>query len=218
MERLFIEGRYEGNLNPDKIDTGSLPSKIGLFTTVQYVGFLEKIKEHLEKESKTVKLYKLSHYEGQVLGCSIKKIEGVEGILYVGDGSFHPIALGIENDIPVYIFNPINEKFFLQDKEVIERIKRKQKAAIASFFSSENIGVLVSLKEGQLNTKYINELKERFPEKRYYELVFDTLDFGQLENFPFIQCFVNTSCPRITHDDYEKFQKPIVEASKILEY
>ena len=50
----------------------------------------------------------------------------------------------------------------------------------------------------------------------FYPIIFafDTLDFNQIENFPFVQCWVNTACSRIL-DDYEKFPKPLVDISDI---
>jgi len=42
-------------------------------------------------------------------------------------------------------------------------------------------------------------------------LLYDDLDWGSLENFPFIECFVNTMCPRIAYDDYHKLPKPVVD-------
>jgi len=42
----------------------------------------------------------------------------------------------------------------------------------------------------------------------------DTLDFSQLENFNFVECFVNTACPRLI-DDYDKFHKAILNIDYI---
>ncbi|MFW6014028.1 MAG: diphthamide synthesis protein [Nanoarchaeota archaeon] len=216
MEKLFVEARYKGKINPENIDINTLPETIGLFGSIQYIDFLEEIKNYLKSNKKNVRLFKLADYEGQILGCTIKKVEGIDAILYIGDGLFHPIALGIENYVPVYIFNPLSEKFFQLPKERIENFKKKHKAALAGFFSSKNIGVLVSLKKGQFNMNTVRELKKKNPDKNYYILLFDTLYFGQLENFSFVDCFVNTACPRISYDEHEKFNKPVVEASLIL--
>ena len=45
--------------------------------------------------------------------------------------------------------------------------------------------------------------------------VTDTLDFAELENFPFIECYVNTMCPRIGMDDTIRTAKPIVNIDDI---
>jgi diphthamide biosynthesis enzyme Dph1/Dph2-like protein len=46
--------------------------------------------------------------------------------------------------------------------------------------------------------------------------VADTLDFAGLENFPFVECFVNTACPRIGYDEWENLRKPIINADDVL--
>ncbi len=216
MEKLFIQARYNGEINKEKIDLSALPQKTGLFSSIQYVDFLPVIKEYVEAQGKKAELFKLEDHKGQVLGCSIKKINGVDAILYIGDGMFHPLALGIENSIPIYVFNPLTDEFFTLPEESFEKFRRKQKASMASFFSSKNIGVLVSLKDGQFNIKASEQLKEKYPDKNYYILIFDTLDFSQIENFSFIECFVNTACPRISYDENQKFPRPITEVGLLL--
>jgi diphthamide biosynthesis enzyme Dph1/Dph2-like protein len=61
--------------------------------------------------------------------------------------------------------------------------------------------------------KKAHDLERKYPDKKFYLLLFDTLDFAQLENFNFIECFVNTACPRISYDDSEKFAKKVVDVN-----
>ena len=76
------------------------------------------------------------------------------------------------------------------------------------------LGVLVSMKPGQNQFKRAVELKKTLKDKEVYIFVSDTIDFSQLENFPFIECWVNTACNRIM-DDMDKFQKPLVDLADI---
>ena len=39
--------------------------------------------------------------------------------------------------------------------------------------------------------------------------------FAELENFPFIECFVNTACPRIAYDEADKIGKAVVNVDEI---
>ena len=41
------------------------------------------------------------------------------------------------------------------------------------------------------------ELKKKLKEKKCYIFVSDMINENELENFPFIQAWVNTACPRI---------------------
>ena len=44
------------------------------------------------------------------------------------------------------------------------------------------------------------QLKNATPDKKFYIFAYDTLDIPSLENFPFVQCWVNTACPRIADE------------------
>ena len=93
--------------------------------------------------------------------------------------------------------------------------EKKQKGALMKFMSSKEVGVLISTKPGQYNTKKAHELETKFPDKNFYFLLFDTLDFAELENFPFIECFVNTACPRISYDEADKIIKPVINVDEL---
>ncbi len=100
------------------------------------------------------------------------------------------------------------------DRSEVEKYNKKRKAAYMKFLESAEIGILVSLKPGQNNFRKAVELKNQLKGKNCYIFTFDTLDFNQIENFPFVQCWVNTACNRIL-DDYSKFPKPLVDLSDI---
>jgi 2-(3-amino-3-carboxypropyl)histidine synthase len=170
------------------------------------------IKEHLESLGIKVSLQKGKHaaYKGQLLGCSIGKIKA-KAFLYVGDGLFHPKALAIFNDKPVYTYNPMSKKISKITESMTRRLRQKMKAGLAKFHASKKIGILISTKDGQLSD--IN-LKKKYKDKEFYSLVSDTIDFTQLENFPFIECFVNTACPRIAYDT--SLPRPVVDLPLLL--
>jgi len=211
MKTIFIEARYKKKITLPNSVTGKLPKKIGLFTTVQFIGSIDNIKTQLDKAGITVKLFKLNHakYKGQILGCNIQKFKGVDAFLYIGDGMFHPITLAIKNSLPVFIFNPFSRKFFQLDKPDIKKYQNRQKVGLKKFYMSKNIGILVSTKTGQNKLKQAIELKKKII-KNSYILISNDIDFQSLENFPFIDCFVNTACPRIGYDDEKRLPKPVI--------
>ncbi|MBN1503245.1 diphthamide synthesis protein [Candidatus Woesearchaeota archaeon] len=217
MKTLFIEAKYKGKVKlPIKL-VKQLPKTIGLFAAVQFIDSLKDIKKQLEKSDKRVKLFKTKHtkYPGQLLGCSIEQFSGVDAFLYIGDGLFHPKALVMKNNKPVYVYNPLNKSVKTITRRDIDRLLKKQKGAYLRFLESKEIGVLISIKPGQNQLKRALKLKEAYPDKNFYFLVFDTVDFSQLENFPFIECFINTACPRIGLDDSSKIKKPILNIGDI---
>ena len=71
---------------------------------------------------------------------------------------------------------------------------------MVKFYSSKNIGILVSTKTGQNRFKDAVNLKKKLKDKDCYLFAADIIDLNQLENFPFIECWVNTACPRIADD------------------
>lgn len=205
MKTLFIEAKYQGKLNLNKIPINKLLNKIGLVSSVQFSDHLPKIKSYLEKKNKKVFLEKgKQKYKGQILGCDVTSTEKIKKkvncFLYIGDGRFHPLGVALKTNKKVYCFNPINNVFSEIKKQDIEKTKKKNKAKLVKFLSSDNIGILVSVKPGQYNLKKSLELKKKFKDKTFSTFLFDTLNINDLENFPFIQSWINTACPRISDE------------------
>ena len=219
MKIMMVESRYKGKINLSNLDTDVLPKNIGLATTVQFLDFVDEIKQYLESNGKNIFIDKIRQkYEGQLLGCDTgaadKIKDNVDAFLYIGTGVFHPFGIALNIDKDVFCYDPINAMLSKIDRAKVERYNRKRKAAYMKFLEAEEIGILVSLKPGQNNFRKAVELKKQLKDKNCYVFAFDTLDFSQVENFPFIQCWVNTACNRIL-DDNEKFPKPIVDLSDI---
>jgi len=218
MKTFFIEARYKGKVEvPDEL-VSLLPDKIALFTTVQFLDSVRSAKKKIEEKKKKVLLLRTEHtkHAGQLLGCNIKEFkEDFDAFLYIGDGLFHPKALMLKNNKPVFVLNPFSKEYFKLEEKDVKDMKKKQRGALLSFMSSKEIGVLISTKPGQHNLKKAYDLEKRFPEKNFYYLVFNTLNYSELENFPFIECFVNTACPRISYDEADKFRKPVINIDEI---
>ncbi|MBI2546092.1 diphthamide synthesis protein [Candidatus Woesearchaeota archaeon] len=224
MKLMIVEGRYKGNITLDKAVIAKLPKRIGLTTTVQFIDQMPSIKAQLEAAGKSVETDKKRQaYHGQLLGCDSTAGEfmqdAVDAFLYVGTGLFHPINLGMNVNKEVYLYDPFTKKLELMDKGIARKMQQKRQAFIKKFHAASNIGILVSMKSGQGNFEKGMKLKKELEkqEKHAYLFVFETLDFSQPENFPFIECWVNTACPRI-FDDYEKFSKPLVNMDDISSY
>lgn len=221
MKTFFIEAKYKEKFElPDEV-IDLLPKRIALFTTVQFLDSIAGIKKQLEKKGKKVLLLKAEHtkYLGQLLGCNIKKFdkgeEGFDAFLYIGDGMFHPKALVLKNHKPAFAYNPFSKKYFELEPKDVEDMNKKVKCALLKFMSSKEIGVLISTKPGQQQIKKAYDLEKKYTDKNFYFLLFDTIDFGELENFPFIECFVNTACPRIAYDEAEKIRKAVVNVDDL---
>lgn len=84
----------------------------------------------------------------------------------------------------------------------IDNYKKNKKVKYSKFLIADNIGILVTIKPGQYSYRKAVEIKDKLEKKgKYcYIFVFDTLDSNEMDNFPFIDFWVNTACPRIADD------------------
>ena len=165
--------------------------------SIQYVHALDAIEKQLQCN---VRRLRGAHCKipGQVLGCDA--FSEADAVLYIGDGMFHPKGIAAEK---VYAYHP-------DRGELVQVRGQRQKAARSAFLMADAIGVLVSVKPGQNRMEESMALKMKYPDKRFFFVCCDTLDPAQLENFPFVQMWINTMCPRIAVDDRGKFPKPIL--------
>lgn len=207
MKTLFIESKYMGKTETRKIKVEKLPQTIGLATSVQFADRLDEIKNFLETNNKKVLIGEgKQKYKGQILGCDVSagnNIKGkVDAFLYIGDGRFHPLGLAMKTEKEVYTFNPKSNQFLKINEKKINEYKKNIQVKTMRYLSSDNIGILVSTKPGQNDMKSAQKLKKDLEKKgkKGYIFVFNTLNTNELENFPFVDFWVNTACPRIEED------------------
>ena len=156
MKIMMVEGRYKGKIDLSNLDTSILPKNIGLATTVQFLDFIDEIKQSLENNGKVVFVDKLRQkYDGQLLGCDVgaaKKTENnVDAFLYIGTGMFHPLGIALNINKEVFCYDPISAVLSKIDGEQVEKYNKKRKIAYMKFLEADEIGILVSLKPGQNN-------------------------------------------------------------------
>ena len=207
MKTIFIPAQYEGKVDFDKIKLNKLPKKIGIVTTAQFLNKTKKIIQYLEKNKKKIFFEKdKQKNKGQLLGCdpgaAIKIQNKVDAFLYIGSGEFHPLGVAMKTNKDVYIFNPATNAFSRLNKENIEKYKKNKKIKYMKFLNADNIGIMVSLKPGQHSYKKAIEIKKKLEKKgkNCFIFVFDTLDASEIRNFPFIDFWIGTACPRIGDD------------------
>jgi len=219
MKFIYVEAFYTGTVKLPADFIKKLPKTIALFGAIQFLRSLDDVKKQLEKAGKKVLILKTRHtrHAGQLLGCNIDTFtENFDAALYIGDGLFHPTALLLRNERSVWIYDPKSGDARELTQSEVETIKRKHKGALTRFLASTRIGVLVSTKPGQQYLKKALELEQRFPEKKFYYLVFNTIEWDQLENFPFVQMYINSTCARIGFDDTNKLTKPVLNLEDAL--
>lgn len=213
MEVLHIDVDYDKEIRLDDSIIKNLPKNLVLLTTIQFLNKLKDIKKQLENSGRNIVLIKGKHgEEGQILGCSIFKIKKYfDAFLYIGGGKFHVYRLArYKKD--VYIHNPVTNNFIKVNKEKLEEINKKRKGRLMKFLKAKKVGVLISTKPGQYNLKKAYEIEKKYTNKEYYYFISDEIKVRDLENFNFIEVFVNTACPGIF---YEKTSIPILNMEDI---
>jgi len=207
MKTIFIHTKYTGKVDFNKIELDKLPKKIGLVTTTQFLDSTKRIIDYLKNNGKEVFIDKAKQInEGQLLGCDVgvaAKIQNeVDAFLYIGSGEFHPLGVALNTEKEVFTFNPVSGVFSKLDKKEIEKYKKAKKSRYVRFLSADNLGIMVSTKPGQYSYRKALEIKLKLEKngKKCFIFVFDTLDAAEMANFPFIDFWINTACPRIADD------------------
>lgn len=190
MKTLFVHAHSTKDVViPDSVKK-KLPKKLGVVASIQFANKLDEI----------VKQVPGALAGGQVLGCNAamasKLVSKVDAFLFVGSGVFHPINVALQTKKPVYCYNPYTDEFKQLDQKEVEAYEKARKGAVLKFLNAKRVGIIVSTKIGQKNLQRALQLKKN-KDKEYYVFVCDTLDFRWLEDFNFIDCWVNTACPRI---------------------
>jgi len=208
MKIMFVKAKSNIDLLP--VVEKALPllgEKIGLITTVQHLHKIKEVKEFLKKNMKKVIM------GGQILGCNLKNAERimnkVDCFLYIGTGRFHPFGALLHTKKRIICADPLTNSVTMIDEKYFEAVEKNRRIAYMKFLHADNIGVIISTKPGQFNLANARSLEKKYKDKNFYYFVCDSINLEELDNFPFIQCWINTACPRI-EDDFENSKKPII--------
>lgn len=190
MKTLFVHAHSTKKVQIPESVIKKLPKPVGVVASIQFANQITSITKQIPDALEG----------GQVLGCNAamasKLVSKVKAFLFVGSGVFHPINVALQTKKPVYCFNPYTNEFKQVDHKEVEAYEKSRKGAVLKFLNAKRVGLIVSTKIGQKNLQRALQLKNK-NDKEYYVFVCDTLDFRWLEDFNFIDCWVNTACPRI---------------------
>lgn len=211
MKLIFAETKSKEKLSKEIIDeiAKAIPKKIAIFSSIQYIEQAKQLENELkskgkiiikEKEKKTKN--SLSKYPNQILGCDISKIMKIknktQAFLILGS-KFHSFLAAIKSGKETFFYS--EGKLEKISKEEINSIKAKQKTALIKFYSSDKVGILVSIKPGQENLKLAEKINEKLKKLNKQGIIFitDNINLNEFENFP-IDIYVNTACPTLIFD------------------
>jgi 2-(3-amino-3-carboxypropyl)histidine synthase len=198
-------------------------NKIGLVTTVQHVHQLDEMKKLLEANGKTVLVGDSSpaKHPGQVIGCDFGNAqsvsEDVEAYLFVGGGRFHAMGVALATGKPTVIADPYEELAYPIHEDA-RRVIMQRWGNLSAAKEAKNFGVLINLKSGQMRLKAALDIKEKLEQsgRRATLLALREVTPNALMQFPSIDAFVNTACPRLSLDDAPYYGKPLLYLSEAL--
>lgn len=197
--------------------------RIGLVTTVQHVQTLDEVREMLTRAGKTVIVGDTRRltYPGQVIGCdysnAVSVAKDVDAFLFIGGGLFHALGVALSTSKPTIVADPFEDRAFPVENEA-ERMFKQRWATIDQAKKAKNFAVLVGTKLGQKRLETASQIKQVLEEngKSAYLLAAKEITPEVLMEFPTIDAFVNTACPRVSLDDAARFRKPLLTVNETL--
>jgi 2-(3-amino-3-carboxypropyl)histidine synthase len=222
---IYVEAR--STVNVKEAVNEALPlienwQKIGLTTTVQHIQTLDNIRETLLHAGKAVVIGDSGrlNYAGQVLGCDYSNAKSiakdVEAFLFIGGGRFHALGVALSTFKPTIVADPYERRAYSVDKEA-EKVIKQRWASIEAAAKAKNFAVLIGLKPGQKRLEEALSVKRKLEEheKTAYLFAIKEITPEVLMEFPTVEAYVNTACPRISLDDAMKFQKPVLTVNEV---
>jgi 2-(3-amino-3-carboxypropyl)histidine synthase len=118
---------------------------------------------------------------------------------------------------PTIIADPYGGVSYSVQNEVVKILKQRY-ASVGEAEGAKVFGILVSLKPGQKHMDEalrIKESVEKMGKTAYMFAVREILP-DILAEFPSVDAYVNTACPRISLDDASKFKKPVLTVQEFM--
>jgi len=197
--------------------------KIGLATTVQHVQTLDEAREILLRAGKTVVVGDAGrvNYSGQVIGCDYSNVRsvanGVEAFLFIGGGRFHALGIALSTSKPTVIADPYKNRAYSINEEA-QTVLKQRWACIEEARRAKTVGVLIGLKLGQKRLEEALKIKETAEKNGKAAFLFAVREISPeaLMEFPSVDAYVNTACPRISLEAPAKFLKPVLTVNEFM--
>lgn len=198
-------------------------ARIGLATSVQHQKELDQAREILTKAGKIVVVGESGQmiYPGQVLGCNYSNAKSiadqVDAFVFIGGGLFHALGVALNTSKPTVIADPYDNRAFSIENEAQKIIKQRW-ASIEEAQKAKTFGVLIGLKPGQKKIDQALKIRELAQKHGFAALLLAAKEITPetLLQFPAIDAYVNTACPRISLDAPGKFSKPVITVNEFM--
>jgi 2-(3-amino-3-carboxypropyl)histidine synthase len=198
-------------------------TNIGIATSVQHLQTLKQVRYLLTQAGKTVIIGDSRQilYPGQVSGCNYSNVktiaDKVEAFIFIGGGLFHALGIALSTGKPTMVADPFDNRAFCINSQA-EKILRQRYAIIQAAKKARTLGVVIGLKPGQKHFDTALKIKLLAEKNRKSSFLFAGREITPevLLEFPSIDAYVNTACPRICLESTCKFSKPVLTVTEFM--
>ncbi|KOS22183.1 Diphthamide biosynthesis protein 1 [Escovopsis weberi] len=189
---------------------------IAVVGTIQFNATIHGVKSILEASGFRVIVPQIAPLsKGEILGCTSPRLsndDGVDAILYLGDGRFHLESIMIHNpSIPAYRYDPYSRKLTRETYGHTE-MQSLRKSAIQTARTARRWGLILGSlgRQGNPHTMALIEraLAERGIPK--VDLLLSEIFPGKLAMMSDVECWVQVACPRLSIDWGYAFPRPLL--------
>ncbi|KAH8811566.1 putative diphthamide synthesis protein-domain-containing protein [Xylogone sp. PMI_703] len=189
---------------------------IAMVGTIQFNATLHGVRAPLEKAGYKVIIPQIAPLSrGEILGCTSPRLastDGVDIILYLGDGRFHLESAMIHNpDIPAYRYDPYSRKLTREtyDHNEMQTLRRN---AINSAKTAKKWGLILGALGRQGNPHTLTLIEKKLEDQGipYVNLLLSEIFPGKLGMMDDVECWVQVACPRLSIDWGYTFPRPLL--------
>jgi 2-(3-amino-3-carboxypropyl)histidine synthase len=182
--------------------------KIGLCTISQHLHELIPSKDFLENHDIKVLIGRGNGLleDGQILGCEFYSVynirDKVDAFVILGQSNFHAIGLELATGKSTFQLDPYMKKIISVSQHT-EKSFKKAFLSIIKARDAERFGIIIGLKEGQMNVKKALNIKKKLEDcgKEVGIIVMREIFDDRLALLKKnIDVFIQTACPRISID------------------
>lgn len=189
---------------------------IAMVGTIQFNATLHGVRGSLERAGFKVLIPQISPLSrGEILGCTSPRLtstDGVDAILYLGDGRFHLESAMIHNPtIPAYRYDPYSRKFTRESYDHAE-MHTLRRDAIRSAKTARKWGLILGSLGRQGNPHTMTVIEKILDERgvKYINLLLSEIFPGKLAMMDDVECWVQVACPRLSIDWGYAFPRPLL--------
>ncbi len=192
---------------------------IGLVTTVQHVNQIDAAVRILQNAGKKTVVgegdSRVKH-PAQVLGCNFSAARSVGSVecdeyLFIGSGDFHPLGVALSTGRRVVVAYPLMGEGREVNTGAAEAVLRQRYARIEKARDARTFGIIMGMKPGQQRIGLAVKLLEKAKGHGLETILIAVREITPEVIMSFgMDAYVSTACPRLTIDDAERFDRPIL--------